>query len=297
MLKRNGARGAVLDAAEELQSFGSDVVEDEKTRKRVLAAVAAAAAARRRAKRQAGLLGFARRLASDPVLHAQLGEMVTQLQKAQRRVERKRSHKLRNSMLLLAGFGAVSAAVAVPTVRERVLALLSGAKRRAESVGGGSRTLITEEVEVAVPVSTAYNQWTQFEQFPRFMAGVEEVEQLDDTRLRWVAKVGGKRAEWEAKILFQEPDQRIGWQSTDGKETSGTVVFEPAGEAKTRIRLTMSYLPEGVLEQAGSAVGLDARRIAGDLERFKELIEGRGTETGAWRGEIEGGTKTSSQGG
>ena len=148
---------------------------------------------------------------------------------------------------------------------------------------------IEESIDVEVPVETAYNQWTQFEEFPQFMEGVEQVEQIDDARLRWVAKVSGKRAEWEAKILFQEPDSRIGWQSTDGKETSGTVSFEPDGETRTRIRLAMTYLPEGVLEQAGSAIGLDRRRIRGDLERFKELIEQRGSETGAWRGEIEGG--------
>ena len=93
-----------------------------------------------------------------------------------------------------------------------------------------------------------------------------------------MAKVAGKRAEWEAKILHQDPDRRIGWQSTDGKQTTGTVTFEPIGDERTRIRLAMTYTPEGPLERAGSAVGLDNRRIRGDLERFKEVIEGRGAE-------------------
>ena len=102
-------------------------------------------------------------------------------------------------------------------------------------------------------MSTVYNRWTQFEEFPEFMEGVETVEQLDDTRLRWVAKVAGKRAEWEAKILHQDPDERIGWQSTDGKQTTGTVTFEPIGDERTQIRLAMTYTPEGPLERAGSA--------------------------------------------
>ena len=115
-----------------------------------------------------------------------------------------------------------------------------------------STVAVTRLIEA--PVSAVYNQWTQFEEFPRFMEGVERVEQLDDTRLHWVAKVGGKRAEWDAKILSQEPDRRISWESDDGKQTRGTVSFEQVGPARTRIQLGMSYTPEGVLEQAGSAV-------------------------------------------
>ena len=153
---------------------------------------------------------------------------------------------------------------------------------------------IEKSVEVAAPVRAVYNQWTQFEEFPRFMEGVEQVEQLDDTRLHWVAKVGGKRAEWDAKILSQEPDRRISWESEDGKQTRGTVTFEEPSASRTRIRLEMTYRPEGVLEQAGSAVGLDARRIAGDLERFKTQLEEQGAESGGWRGTIEGGRKRTS---
>jgi uncharacterized membrane protein len=290
MIGRNGARVAVADAAEGLKRYGGDVVADEKLRERLLAALAAGVGAQRRATRQTGVTGTVRRLAGDPVLRAQLTQMLLQLQKARQRVERRRSHKLRNSVLVLAGFGAASAAVAVPAVRDRILGVVGDVRQKVGAAGSASApTTVTEEIVVEAPLATTYNQWTQFEEFPQFMEGVEQVEQIDDTRLRWVAKVSGKRAEWEAKVLFQEPDSRIGWQSTDGKETSGTVSFEPDGESRTRIKLAMTYVPEGVLEQAGSAIGLDRRRIRGDLERFKELIEQRGSETGAWRGEIEGG--------
>jgi uncharacterized membrane protein len=148
---------------------------------------------------------------------------------------------------------------------------------------------IDESIEVAVPVSTAYNQWTQFEEFPLFMEGVDDVRQQGDTRLHWVATIGSQTAEWDAKILEQHPDKQISWISEDGKKTRGTVSFEPIGEGKTLIRLSMSYQAEGPLEQLGSAAGLDAQRVRGDLKRFKELIESRGTESGEWRGEIEAG--------
>jgi uncharacterized membrane protein len=142
-------------------------------------------------------------------------------------------------------------------------------------------------------VSTAYNQWTQFEEFPTFMDGVEQVRQLDDTLLHWAVNVAGKRAEWDAKILEQEPDRRISWESVDGKQTRGTVTFEEAGPSRSRIRLTMRYSAEGLAEVAGSALGLDRRRVRGDLERFQQLIESRGSESGAWRGQIEDGAETS----
>jgi uncharacterized membrane protein len=291
MFGRNGAKSAVADAAGEVSSYGSEAIEDPKTRKRLIAALAAGVAARERVRRQRGVLGTARRLAEDPVLRAHAVEMLVQLQKARQRVDRKRSHKLRNSFLLLAGFGAASAAVAVPAVRERVLKLVGGAKERVEG-SSSSPARIVESVEVEAPLSTVYNQWTQFEQFPLFMEGVEQVEQIDDTRLNWVAEVGGRRAEWEAKILYQEPDRRISWQSMDGKQTTGTVSFDEAGPSRTRIQLELTYTPEGVLERAGSAAGLDSRRVSGDLQRFRELIERQGAESGAWRGEIKGGQTT-----
>jgi uncharacterized membrane protein len=149
---------------------------------------------------------------------------------------------------------------------------------------------IEKSIDVEAPVRTVYNQWTQFEEFPLFMDGVEHVEQRDDTRLHWVASVAGRTAEWDAKILEQHPDRQISWISEDGKKTRGTVTFEPLGPQRTLIRLSMSYKPEGTAEQLGSAAGLDAMRIRGDLQRFKQLVESRGAESGAWRGEVSAGT-------
>jgi uncharacterized membrane protein len=150
---------------------------------------------------------------------------------------------------------------------------------------------VRESIEVGVPVTSAYNQWTQFEEFPRFMEGVESVRQLDDTRLGWVAELGGKRHEWEAEIVEQVPDQRIVWRSVDGKGSSGEVRFEPLGPDRTNIEVAMSWEADGLLETLGSAVGVDDRRVKGDLERFKALIESMGVETGAWRGEVHAGER------
>lgn len=142
-------------------------------------------------------------------------------------------------------------------------------------------------VDVAVPVSAAYNQWTQFEEFPFFMEGVEEVKQLDDQRLHWRAKIGGQEEEWDALITEQLPDERIAWRSTDGAQNAGVVTFHRLDENKTRVTLQMDYEPEGMVENIGSAVGMVERRIEGDLERFRNYIESRGQETGAWRGTIK----------
>ena len=145
---------------------------------------------------------------------------------------------------------------------------------------------ITESIDVAVPVGTAYNQWTQFEEFPRFMEGVQSVQQLDDTHLRWVAEIGGKREEWEAEITEQLPDERVAWAARGGKGNAGVVTFHRLNDRETRVTVQMDWQPEGVLENVGSALGLDDRQVSKDLDRFKELIEARGRETGAWRGEV-----------
>lgn len=153
---------------------------------------------------------------------------------------------------------------------------------------------IEKSIEVKVPVGTAYNQWTQFEEFPHFMEGVEEVQQLNERRIHWKAKIGGKIKEWEAEIFEQIPDQRISWRSTTGASNSGSVNFFPVGAGATRVTLTLNYDPEGAIEKMGDAMGMVSSRIEGDLERFKDFIESRGMETGAWRGEIagRGGSKT-----
>ena len=145
---------------------------------------------------------------------------------------------------------------------------------------------IEKSIDVDVPVRTVYNQWTQFEDFPKFMEGVLEVKQLGDKRLLWRANVGGKEKTWEAEITEQVPDDRIAWRSRGGAPNAGVVTFHRLGDAKTRIMLQLEYEPEGPLEQVGDWVGVVSRRVEADLRRFKEFIESRGRETGAWRGEI-----------
>jgi len=148
-------------------------------------------------------------------------------------------------------------------------------------------TTVEESVDVKVPVRTAYDQWTQFETFPQFMEGVESVVQVDDTHLRWQADIAGVTRQWDAEITEQTPDQRIAWKATEGAENAGVVTFHRIDEDTTKVMLQLEFEPEGVVEQAGDALGFVKRRATGDLGRFKEFIEARGTETGAWRGEVE----------
>ena len=146
---------------------------------------------------------------------------------------------------------------------------------------------IEKSIEVNVPVRIAYNQWTQFEEFPSFMEGVKEVNQLDDTHLRWKAQIGGKNKQWNAVITEQRPDERIAWKSTDGAKNAGVVTFHRLSDQKSKVMLQMDYEPEGTMENVGDAVGAVSTRVAGDLERFKTFIESRGQETGAWRGQVK----------
>ena len=145
---------------------------------------------------------------------------------------------------------------------------------------------IEKSIEVKVPVHTAYNQWTQFEEFPRFMEGVEEVRQLDDTHLHWRANIGGKEEQWDAVITEQIPDERIAWRNTSGAPNAGVITFHKLDPQRTKLMLQVDYEPQGAMENIGSALGVVGRRIEGDLERFKEFIESRGAETGGWRGEV-----------
>ncbi|HEU4529111.1 MAG TPA: SRPBCC family protein [Actinomycetota bacterium] len=145
---------------------------------------------------------------------------------------------------------------------------------------------IRESIDVHVPVRTAYNQWTQFEEFPRFMEGVEQVRQVSDSYLEWTAEMLGQRRTWAARITEQEPDRKIAWVATEGEDIAGTVTFEPVGDDASRVHLEMRYEPQDTAEKVGDAMKLVERRTKGDLQRFKEFIEARGTETGAWRGEI-----------
>jgi uncharacterized membrane protein len=148
-------------------------------------------------------------------------------------------------------------------------------------------TTVEESIDVKVPVRTAYDQWTQFETFPEFMEGVESVQQVDDTHLRWEADIAGVTRQWDAEITEQTPDQRVAWKATQGAENSGVVTFHRIDDATTRVMLQLEFEPEGAVETAGDALGFVKRRATGDLGRFKEFIEARGAETGAWRGEVD----------
>lgn len=143
-----------------------------------------------------------------------------------------------------------------------------------------------ESIDVDVPVRTAYDQWTQFEEFPKFMEGVEQVRQVDDTNLEWTATVAGVTRRWTAKITEQTPDQRIAWTATSGAENAGVVTFHRLDTGRSRVTLQLDVEPDGAAEAAGDALGFVRRRVTGDLERFKEFIERRGVATGAWRGTV-----------
>jgi uncharacterized membrane protein len=143
-------------------------------------------------------------------------------------------------------------------------------------------------IDVDVPVREAYNQWTQFETFPEFMGGVEQIVQTDPTHTHWKIRIGGVSREFDAVVTEQTPDQRIAWNSVDGPNHAGVVTFHRLGDAKTRVMLQLDTEPEGLVEKAGEAIGLVGHQAKSDLERFKTFIEGKpGGATGAWRGEVE----------
>ena len=144
-----------------------------------------------------------------------------------------------------------------------------------------------ESVEVNVPLRTAYNQWTQFEEFPLFMDGVNKVHQIDDTHLHWSASIGGQHREWDAEITVQKPDERVAWLSTGGTTHAGEITFHPIGENKCRVTCELDFEPEGPIEGLGDMLGFVERQVKQDMSRFKEFIEARGSETGAWRGEVD----------
>ena len=144
------------------------------------------------------------------------------------------------------------------------------------------------EIVIDAPVRQVYDQWTQFEEFPQFMEGVESVVQRDDKTLDWTAEIAGQRRSWTAEIKDQTPDTRIAWSATSGTQNDGAVLFEPMGPNQTKVILRIDAEPEGFVESAGDALGFLQRRTKADLERFKEFLESRGSATGAWRGEIHG---------
>jgi uncharacterized membrane protein len=145
---------------------------------------------------------------------------------------------------------------------------------------------VTKSVDVSVPVTTAYNQWTQFESFPHFMGGVESITQLDATHSHWITKIGGVSREFNTEITEQHPDERVAWKSTDGTTHAGVVTFHKLAENETKVTVQLDWDVAGVVEWVGAAVGLDDHQVKADLDRFKAYIEARGTEDGAWRGEV-----------
>ena len=146
---------------------------------------------------------------------------------------------------------------------------------------------VQKSIVVDQPVTTVYNQWTQFEDFPKFMAGVNKVVQIDDKRLHWETEIGLADREFDAEITEQTPDETIAWRALGEIKHTGRVRFEPSGASATRVNLEMAYAPEGFIEKAGDKLGMIDSRVEGDLERFKKMIESRGSETGAWRGDID----------
>jgi uncharacterized membrane protein len=148
---------------------------------------------------------------------------------------------------------------------------------------------IEQSIDLEVPVRVAYDQWTQFESFPAFMDGIEEVRQLDDTHLHWRAKVGGHEVEWDAVITEQLPDERVAWRATDGKANAGVVTFHRLSDDSSRVMVQIEHESDGVMEKVGSALGADTREVKSSLRRFKELVESRDGASGAWRGSVEHG--------
>jgi len=294
-------RSKTRDVVDTLGPYADQIAKDKKLRRHAVEAVRSGEKARRRLFPAGGVVAAAARLAQDEQLRGKIMDAVEELREAQERLRPRKSHRLRKLVLVLGGVGAAFLNPYTGMQTRQRLSKVLGRARGSSGEGQGSgegagptTTEIEESIEVDAPVATAYNQWTQFEEFPRFMEGVESVRQLDETRLHWAAQVAGRREEWDAQITDQRPDQHIAWRSTSGKTNSGAVTFEPQGGDRTRITIRMSYEQEGLAETLGAAVGADRRRVKGDLNRFKELIESRGSETGAWRGQVEEGRVQSS---
>ena len=269
--KRRGRMQAAAQTVQPYAETARDVVGDDEARRRGIAALASLLLLRRRLLAATGLAGLAWRLANDSQLRAQMNQIAEDLTQFKTRAERARARRRRRRVLTgIVGSGAAAGA-AVAYARSR------------------GPVSIEESVEVHVPVETVYNQWTQFEDFPRFMEGIDEVRQLDDTHLQWVASSGGGRREWNAEISEQRPDERVAWHATSGKRNAGVVTFHRLGDERSKVMVQLDFEPEGFRETAGSMLGLDRRRIKGDLERFADLMEEGSVEGGAWRGTVEQG--------
>jgi uncharacterized membrane protein len=273
-LKRRGRIDEAVQTVQPYAATAREVVAEEEARRRGIAALVSLFLLRRRLLASMGVAGLAWRLANDGELRAQVSQLADDLAEFAGRAEKARAHRRRRRRILvgLVGSGAATG-TAIAYARTR------------------GPVSVEESVEVDVPVETAYNQWTQFEEFPRFMDGIDEVRQLDDTHLHWVASAGGRRREWDAEISEQRPDERVAWRASSGKRNAGVVTFHRLGDERSKVMVQLDFEPEGFRETAGSILGLDRRKIRGDLERFSELVEGRGVESGAWRGTVEDGAR------
>ena len=270
--KRRSRLDEVVETVEPYAETAREVVADQEARRLGIAALTSLLLLRRRWLATTGIAGLAWLLANDPQLRGQLNQLAGDLGGFKARAQRARARRRRRILVGLVGSGAAASA-AVAYARSR------------------GPVDVEDSVEVGVPVETAYNQWTQFEEFPRFMEGIDEVRQLDDTHLHWVASSSaGHKREWNAEISEQRPDERVAWHAISGKRNAGVVTFHRLGDERSKVMVQLEFEPEGLRETVGSILGLDRRRIKGDLQRFSELVEGRGVESGAWRGTVEHGT-------
>ena len=268
------------DSAASATDYATALAKDQKFRKELLSAMRHGTIARRRAASRLGFLAAVTRLATDVKLKNELLKMTKNLDRALSRVEKKRSHKLRNTIFVTVGVGG---AVAV-ALKSRS----NGSLPSVPFTGGSSPRTIDESIEVNVPVSVSYNQWTQFEDFPLFMEGVEHVQQLDDTRLHWVATSPARRPSGTPRSSSSIPTGRSAGSARTERRRAAPSRSSRSARARHVSGISMSYQADPI-ETVGSAAGLDSRRVKADLERFKELVETRGTESGAWRGEVAAG--------
>ncbi|MEN0015632.1 MAG: SRPBCC family protein [Solirubrobacteraceae bacterium] len=158
---------------------------------------------------------------------------------------------------------------------------------RASTIRRLKKSTVEESIDVDAPIREVYNQWTQFETFPKFMEHVESVQQIDDTHLKWTAKIAGKQEQWTAEVTEQHADERVAWQSTSGARHAGVVTFHRISDTSTKVMLQLDAEPHTLVEKIGDKLGVLDREAKGDLKRFKAFIEGRdGDETGQWRGDV-----------
>jgi uncharacterized membrane protein len=263
----------VRNNSSELRERAEAVIRDNDVRKRAGRVISSASALQHSVKKR----GF-RATAENKHAADHLSAIAHEVREIARRSTRQPKRRSRFWPFAIAGGLSAAGVVAWRRFGDRAEPIITG-------LGGNSE--VEQSVDLSVPVREAYNQWTQFEEFPRFMDGVDSVQQLDDTNLLWRATVAGQPREWRARITEQLPDERVAWQALDGSGPDGVVTFHHIDDANSRVMVQIRYAPERLREKAGSAIGLDSMQVKGDLRRFKDLIEGRGVASGGWRGEVD----------